>query len=358
MLQVPAEGRITQKRLAELAGVHPSTVSLALSDDPRLPAPTRERVQRLALEHRYAPNPAARWLRQARTGTLGLVFWGEAHLEEDGRARVGLPLMAAVEAAVVAGHQALVIPATRERLAAAQEPGIESLVRRAPIDGALFFGTTHDRDGLARLVRSGFPAVHFGVRVLRGADLAYVAADYRAGSRAAVAHLIAQGHTRVAMVEDPRFVPEIGVERSAGYADAMAEASITQLPELLLRATALDGRRVDCDAMVRALLEVEATAAFCATGILGVELLRACAARGVAVPGRLALAAFDDEPEAATTTPPLTAVRQPVARIASEAVGLLLRLAGGEDVPPAERHRLIAPGLVVRGSSVGDAEVP
>ena len=92
-------GAITQKELAALAGVHPSTVSLALAGDPRLPPPTRERLQRLAREHRYAPNPAARWLRQARTGTLGLVFWGEAHLEEGGRARVGLPLMAAVEAA-------------------------------------------------------------------------------------------------------------------------------------------------------------------------------------------------------------------------------------------------------------------
>ncbi|HET7767405.1 MAG TPA: LacI family DNA-binding transcriptional regulator [Chloroflexota bacterium] len=346
---------MTQKRLAALAGVHPSTVSLALADDPRLPAPTRERVKRLAVEHRYAPNPAARWLRHARTGTLGLVFWGEAHLEEDGRAHVGLPLMAAVEAAVAAGHQALVIPATRERLKAADEPGIEALVRRAPIDGAVFFGTTHDREGLARLVRSGFPAVHFGMRALRGADLAYAAADYRAGSRAAVAHLISQGHRRVAMVEDPRFVAEIGAERSAGYADALSAAGIAPVPELLVRAAALDERRVDYAGVLARLREVGATAAFCTTGILGIELLRACVARGVRVPEELALAAFDDEPEAATTSPPLTAVRQPVARIAAAAVTLLLRLAAGEDVSAEERHRLLPPELIVRASSLRSA---
>lgn len=347
-------GAVTQKELAALAGVHPSTVSLALSGNPRLPEPTRERLQRLAREHRYTPNPAARWLRQARTGTLGLVFWGEAHLEDDGHARVGLPLMAAVEAAVEADLQALVIPATPQRLA--YEP-IDEVVRRAPVDGALFFGTTHDREGLARLVRADFPAVHFGRRLLPGADLAYVTADYRGGSRAAADHLIAQGHVRIAMVEDPRFVPEIATDRTAGYADALAAAGIAYQPDLVVRPHLLAGDRVDVDGLLRTLLERGATAAFFATGTLGMEALRHCATLGLRVPGQLALAAYDDEPAAASLSPPLTAVRQPVARIATEAVRLLLRLIDGDAVPPDERQRVVPVDLVIRGSSLGGSSV-
>ena len=279
---------MTQKELAALAGVHPSTVSLALADDPRLPSATRERLKLLAREHRYSPNTAARWLRKARTGTLALVFWGEAHLEEDGRAGVGTPLMAAVEAAVAGGLQALVIPATPERLAG--EP-IDEVVRRSPVDGALFFGTTHDREGLARLVQAGFPVVHFGRRLLPGADLAYVTADYRAGSRAAVEHLIAQGHQRVAMVEDPRFVPEIATERTAGYADALAAAGIAHRQELVVRPRLLPEGTIDSEGLVRDLLRHGATAAFIATGTLGVEALRQCGSMGIDVPGRLAIAA-------------------------------------------------------------------
>ena len=342
-------GSVTQKQLAALAGVHPSTVSLALADDLRIPLATRERLQHLAREHRYAPNQAARWLRQSRTGTLGLVFWGEAHLEEDGRARVGLPLMAAVEAAVAAGYQALVIPATPDRLLA---ESIEDIVRRAPVDGALFFGTTHDREGLARLVRGGFPAAHFGRRHLAGADLAYVSADYRGGSAAAVSHLIQQGHRRIAMVEDPRFAPEIAIERCAGYADALTAAGIPLLPELVVRPRSVDALVVDTDGLVHALNELDATAAFVATGTLGLEVLRRCAALGVRVPEHLALAAYDDEPEAAASAPPLTTVRQPVASIATAAVHLLLRLAAGEEVPAAERRQTLPVELVVRASSV------
>jgi DNA-binding LacI/PurR family transcriptional regulator len=340
---------VTQKELAALAGVHPSTVSLALSDDPRLPAPTRERLQHLAKEHRYAPNQAARWLRQARTGTLGLVFWGEAHLEEDGRAQLGLPLMAAVEAAVAARHQALVIPATREWLAG--QP-IDEIVRRSPIDGALFFGTTHDREGLARLVRQGFPAVHFGRRLLPNADLAFVSADYREGSYEAVAHLIEQGHRRIALVGDPRFVPEIATERAAGYAAALEAAGVPHGADLMVRPNLLADGRIDVDGLIRTLLELRATAAFLITGTLGVEVLRRCAALGIAVPEQLALVAYDDEPEGLSTSPPLTAVRQPVARIATEAVQLLLRLAAGETVPLAERQRIVPVELMVRGSSL------
>lgn len=70
------------------------------------------------------------------------------------------------------------------------------------------------------------------------------------------------------------------------------------------------------------------------------------------MPGDLALAAYDDEPGAASLSPPLTAVRQPVARLATEAVRLLLRLIDGAAVPPDERQRVVPVDLVVRGSSL------
>lgn len=43
--------------VARAAGVHQTTVSLALRNDPRLPAETRERIRNLAREMGYRPNP-------------------------------------------------------------------------------------------------------------------------------------------------------------------------------------------------------------------------------------------------------------------------------------------------------------
>lgn len=49
--------RVSQKNVAEAAGVHVTTVSLALKNSPRLPLETREKIQRVAREMGYQPDP-------------------------------------------------------------------------------------------------------------------------------------------------------------------------------------------------------------------------------------------------------------------------------------------------------------
>ena len=46
----------TLRDLARLADVHPSTVSLALSGDPRVAVATRDKLVLLVREHHYTPN--------------------------------------------------------------------------------------------------------------------------------------------------------------------------------------------------------------------------------------------------------------------------------------------------------------
>ncbi|WFB35440.1 LacI family DNA-binding transcriptional regulator [Kiritimatiellota bacterium B12222] len=50
--------RITMKDIAEKAGVHPSSVSMALKNHPRIGKDTRQRIQKLAKEMGYVPDPA------------------------------------------------------------------------------------------------------------------------------------------------------------------------------------------------------------------------------------------------------------------------------------------------------------
>jgi len=57
-----SETRITLADIAAKAGVHVTTVSLALRNHPRLPESTRKRIQTLAQEMGYAPDPYLRAL--------------------------------------------------------------------------------------------------------------------------------------------------------------------------------------------------------------------------------------------------------------------------------------------------------
>lgn len=63
------KSRVTQADVAKTAGVHVTTVSLALRNHPSLPPATRQRIQTLATEMGYRPDPDLRALMAYRRGT-------------------------------------------------------------------------------------------------------------------------------------------------------------------------------------------------------------------------------------------------------------------------------------------------
>lgn len=63
--------RVTQGDVARVAGVHSTTVSLALRDSPALPPETRLRIKKLALEMGYFPDPMLQALVSYREACRG-----------------------------------------------------------------------------------------------------------------------------------------------------------------------------------------------------------------------------------------------------------------------------------------------
>src|SRR5690606_32008300 len=75
---------------------------------------------------------------------------------------------------------------------------------------------------------------------------------------------------------------------------------------------------------------------------------RAFLEAGLGVPEDLSVVGFDDLPEAAFYTPPLTTVRQDLAEVGRRAAELVVRALRGEREP---RAAVVEPVLVRRGSS-------
>jgi len=71
-----ASPRITLKDIAARAGVHLSTVSLALRDHPRIPQATRDRIRQAAAELSYEPDPMLSALAIYRDRSRPKVFHG------------------------------------------------------------------------------------------------------------------------------------------------------------------------------------------------------------------------------------------------------------------------------------------
>ncbi len=61
------------KKIAELTGVHPSTVARAVNDDPRVTQETRETIKKAAEDNGYIRDALAKSLIEGKTFTLGVI---------------------------------------------------------------------------------------------------------------------------------------------------------------------------------------------------------------------------------------------------------------------------------------------
>jgi LacI family transcriptional regulator len=99
------------------------------------------------------------------------------------------------------------------------------------------------------------------------------------------------------------------------------------------------------------LLPASPSAVFVASDMMAIGALKALRQAGRQVPQDVALVGFDDIPIASAIEPALTTVRQPIERMGSMAVEVLLSVLEGPAEEEALVHRIILPPeLVVRAS--------
>jgi DNA-binding LacI/PurR family transcriptional regulator len=329
--------RITLKRLAEDLGVSPMTVSNAFNRPDQLSGALRERILARARELGYpGPDPLARGLRRGRTGAIGVISdTGLAYAFEDPAASAVLGGVCA--AAEAEGLGLLLIPA-----------GGAAALSEAVVDGVVVYSVAQDDPVLALALARRLPAVI--VDQPTGTELPTVGIDDRAGAYAVARHLTGLGHRRFAVVtfgiapdertglagprRRRRAAYAVTRARLAGYEAALAEAGI-DWAGVPVYETAGSARAEGRAAAERLLAADPPPTAFLATSdALALGVLEAA-------PGSVAVAGFDDIPEAAAAG--LTTVRQDhhgKGRLAGE---LLLRALRGESPgsPPPLAHELV-----------------
>ena len=186
--------RATIVDVARRAGVSKSTVSLVLGGSSLVAEATRERVTEAMAELGYIYHRGAATLRGAKSGVLGMVindlsnpFYVELAIgiEQACQGAGFVPFLA--NSAEDPVRQQEVIRSMREH-------GAAGLVLAPAIDTC-----ASDVKGLV----VGLPVVQV-MRRLPGLKASLVAPENKEGARKATAHLIAQGHKRVAFVGGPR----------------------------------------------------------------------------------------------------------------------------------------------------------
>lgn len=326
-------GMIGLAEIARIAAVSPATVSRALSDSPLVAKATKVRVQALAREHGLRLNQAASALRTRRTGAIGVVIplghEVEQHLSDPFFMGLIGPL---ADRLADAGFDLLlsrVIPADPDWLAYRIDGG--------RVDGAIVIGQSDQTEAIEQVAARYPSLVVWGARVPDGRQVT-VGSDNRAGGRLAAEYLLAKGRRRLAFLGNPA-VPEFA-ERLAGFR-SVAGADALALPVHLTTGEAFQNFSAFLS-MHRAPDGIVA-----ASDVIAMSAVRALAERGVRVPEDVSVVGYDDIPVARHTNPPLTTVRQDLARGAATLVDLLLQRMRGEAAGSVE----MVPELIVRGSA-------
>ncbi|WP_441251765.1 LacI family DNA-binding transcriptional regulator [Kitasatospora sp. McL0602] len=320
--------------VAKLAGVSHQTVSRVLNGAPHVRPDTRDRVLAAIRELDYRPNSAARALVTRRSQTLGVVsfestLFGPASML-DGIERAARSAGYFVSVTSLRSLDGRSVQEAVDRL---RDQGVEGVVVIAPQVSAV--------SAVARL-SSPVPVVAVGPGTQ--SLVATVAVDNRTGAEAATRYLLDLGHRTVHHLGGPSGWLE-SRHRQDGWRRTL-EAAGAPVP----RVESGDwSARSGYEAGRRIVGLAEVSAVFCANDHMALGLLRALHEARRAVPGDISVIGFDDIPEAAYFSPPLTTVRQDFGELGRRALELLVEELAGVAHPRS--HVLVPAELVLRASA-------
>lgn len=321
------------KDVARHAGVSVGTVSNVLNRPDAVAASTRERVEAAMVELGFVRNASARQLRAGRSQTVGAILMDLSNPFYTELAR-------GIEDRLAQDDQTLMLCSSDED--AEREGRYLRLFAEQGVRGVLVtpFSTTKDR--LKQLARLGIPSVLMDARSTK---ISSVGVDNVAGAKAAVGHLLEQGHRRIGFVNGPLEIQQCR-DRAQGAADAVTEAGFD--PDAVLVTRIVDPMTADQGQIALTGLLDEATgitAVFCVNDIVALGAMRELRLRQMAIPEEMAVVGYDDIHFAAELMTPLTSVRQPMHQLGWTAVDLLLTKSDEIE------HVQFTPELIVRQSS-------
>ena len=301
-------GMVNIREVAKIAGVSPATVSRVINGSANVSLEKRERVLQAVAQTEFVPNETARTLFKKSARTIGLIipsiknpyFTQLASLVDEITNSNGYRLFLCN-----AGNDLM-----KERAA------IQMLVAMNA-DGIMIASSNEEVYKYVDL--SPVPVVAIDSMFPSEKAEAYIYCDYYQGGRMAMEHLLECGCRNVVCIQGPQEIFS-AKRRYEGYRDVCRERGI---PEYT----------VTCDydfnaglAMTEELLETypDVDGIIACNDVVALSTYKILHRKNISVPDQVQLIGFDDIMWANLFTPALTTISQPIHRIATRAMELIM----------------------------------
>ncbi len=329
--------------VAEKAGVSMKTVSRVMNQEAGVHPETRAKVLKVVADLKYRPKLSARSLAGARSFLIGLLYY------DPSAAFVGGVQQGATLRCREAGYHLVVESLHNDAPDLAQQ--VDRMVSALRPDGMILTPPLCDNRQVLKALRESHTPCVLVSPARNVKDLPSVRMDDTRAAEEITNLLISLGHERIAFIMGATDQAASGL-RYQGYLRAMKTHQIPVDKELVHQGefTFASGVEAAHHLLSR---RKRPSAVFASNDDMALGVLAAAQRLGLAVPGDLSIAGFDDSNASGLVWPPLTTVRQPMDEMARVAVEMLIAANRSDAETPLEQnfHRVLPHELVVRDST-------
>lgn len=333
--------KVTIHDIAKELNIDSSTVSRALSDNPRVTKKTKERILEKANEMGYQRNLLASSLRNNKTNTIGVI------VPRISRHFFSSAIAGIEETAYEAGYN-VIICQSLEQLNREQKIANTLLANR--VDGVLISVSmeTTDSDYLQIFKKNGTPLVFFDRHIDIPGNSNVVIDDFQGGFDA-TEHLILQGCKKIAHFSGPQEL-EIYKNRYKGYKSALEKHNIQLDNNLVIPSKLME---IDGIESAKKLLSqpISIDGIFSSNDTAAISALQYLKGEGIKIPEDIAIVGFSNEPISSVIEPSLTTIDQPGFEMGKIAANLLLAQINDKPDAIVAETIILKPVLIKRNSS-------
>jgi len=328
----------TIQDIARLAGVSASSVSRVINEIPGVNPTKRKLILKIIKDTGYYPNSLASALVKGKTNIVGLIL-GD----------IRNPFYAYLTNCVQKSLQekGYIVMLFNSEYNGLMESECLSVAKRLGFAGIIMITAMNDKNLLDNINSLSCPVVLLNRTVKNFEGSAVVLDNFQAGYIAAM-HLIDLGHSKIAFVSGPESSSS-SESRLLGFRQAMQNCALPVNEDYIFEGDLTYEYGYDFADTYTSKLSKLPAAVICGNDLMAIGFLNRCAEKGIRVPEDISIMGFDDIFISDFAKINLTTITQPITKMGSQAVKLLLEKIQN----PGRKGKQIVykPELIKRGTT-------
>ena len=293
--------------VAKAAGVSITTVSRVINKVPTVNKSNRLKVEEAVKKLGYRPNPIAQSLASGKRNTLAIVI---PRYEGVFYSFYVMEILRGVGTLCDVLKLDLLLHLTDGK----------TVLNTLFAGGVIFSDVIGNKQQIQDVLNDDMPCVVIN-NLVEDLDVNCIAVDNTSGAKSAVDYLIGLGHKKIAHITGD-LITQAAKERLEGYKKSLEKHKIKINEDYILKADYSRGSARSATEKILSMKEAP-TAVFVASDDMALEVMAVLMEKGLKVPQDMSLVGFDDDPKGLYGPVGLTTVRQPLVKMAQDAVKYL-----------------------------------